>query len=67
MTVLHIFPAREAKAVTSAAPPGWPGRARYVPERGSHCGQSRSLTVSVSAAPQVSQSAGRGRAAPPTS
>src|SRR6266851_7689552 len=43
------------------------GRARDVPERGSHRGQPRSLTVSGTADPQVSQSAGGGAAAPQTS
>ena len=38
-----------------------------MPERRSHRGQSRSLTDNVSADPQVSQSAGHGDAAPPTS
>src|SRR5260370_2081400 len=43
------------------------GRARDVPERGSHRGQPRSLTVSGTADPQVSQSAGGAPAAPHTS
>ncbi len=38
-----------------------------MPGRRSHRGQSRSLTDNVSADPQVSQSAGHGDAAPPTS
>jgi hypothetical protein len=42
-------------------------RARYVPERMSHCGQSRSLTVSAAASPPVSQSAGGRSAAASTS
>ena len=46
---------------------GWPGRARYVPDRRSHRGQSRSLTVSAPGDPQVSQSAGNGATAPQTS
>ena len=58
---------RAARAGEGPPRPGWSGRARYVPERRSHRGQSRSLTVSVSADPQVSQSAGDGATAPQTS
>jgi hypothetical protein len=57
---------RAARAGEGPPRPGWSGRARYVPERRSHRGQSRSLTVSVSADPQVSQSAGDGATAPQT-
>jgi hypothetical protein len=40
---------------------------RYVPVRRNHRGQSGSLTVRMSAGPQVSQSAGDSAAAPQTS
>ena len=47
--------------------PGRPRRARNVPERESHHGQSRCLTDNISADPQVSQSAGDESAAPQAS
>ena len=42
-------------------------RARFVPDRRSHCGQSRFLAVSGTVDPQVSQSAGSRAAAPSSS